>query len=124
MANAASKTIPQEVVRKIYATMQEGILTALIKWHRDAGVWGSETVLLHSISNYVPRIGMPPSPWDDLYFPFKCVLTVDAINTALVGYPIIDLLIPFTVDDAGVDAVPVSKTIYLTVPYMDMGIYQ
>ena len=44
------------------------------------------------------------------------VPTAEAINAALDVEPIVDLLGPFTTDDAGTDAVCARNTIYLSSP--------
>ena len=74
--NAAANTDPSEVSCQIYAMAQEGVPTAFLQWHRSAGRGGSAHIaLLHSVSSYINRMGMLPSPWDNLSFISKGEVT-------------------------------------------------
>ena len=99
--------------------------------------------MLHSIYHYVPRVGMPALPWDELYFSSKgevtCgtvgytnwpivslhqigvtiyVLMTEAINTVLARKTSMNLMEKFSTENAGVNVIRGCKTIYLPTPYM------
>ena len=42
---------------------------------------GAHIVLLHSVSNYVPRMGLPASHWDDGYFASKGYIACGTITS-------------------------------------------
>ena len=74
--NASANTDPSEVSCQIYAMAQEGVPTAFLQWHRSAGRGGSAQIaLLHSVSSYINRMGVLPSPWDNLSFISKGEVT-------------------------------------------------
>ena len=141
-ADSAASATPAEIFQKIYAAAQEGVFTVFLQWHQIIGGRGTQIALLHLVSSYVPHMGMPPPPWDDLSFVSKeevtCGVVVcanwlmaklhqigamvhvpmaQAIHVALSADPKTDLLGPFTTDDADVDAIHVQKTIYLPSPF-------
>ena len=124
---------------------QEGVLNALIQCHWGAGGIGAHIALLNYISNYVPQMGMPQSPWDDLYFTSKgkgtrgsagcanCPTaslnqigatlktpTAEAINVGLAGDPSVDILGLLSAGDASINVSCTRKTIYLLAPYVGM----
>ena len=125
--------------------MKEGVPTAFIQWYQGAWCKGVKIALLHSMLNYLPRMGMPPSPWDNLSFVSKgkmnCVtvgcancftaslhqigsaiyvLTVEAIDTDMAADPSAELLERFLFENSGIDSVCFHKTIYLPYPYLGM----
>ena len=68
---ATATAVTAYVARLIYAVAQEGIPTAFLQWSKWAGERGAQIALLHSFSNYAPRMGLPASPWDDGSFALK-----------------------------------------------------
>ena len=102
-------------------------------------------MLLHSVSNYVPNMGLPESLWDDGSFVSKggiscrtiaCVNWLPAslhqigstvyfptdlaIDTTLVSNLGADLLGPFTSTYANVEPLCIRKTIYLPAPFIEI----
>ena len=102
-------------------------------------------MLLHFISNHVPRVDIFPSPWNNLFFASKGVVTcgangcgkfptaslhhigsaiylptVESIDAAFVADPGAKLLGAFTVEDDRVNAIHIRKKIYLPVPCVGM----
>ena len=108
------------------------------------GGWGGSHIeLLHLVSSYVPRMGLPETPWDKLSFASKGGVTCGSIVCAnwqtsslhhigstvhvLIGLdidaslafdPYTDLLGLFTATNVDVEALRVSKTIYLPAPFV------
>ena len=79
---SATTVSPQEVARQKYATAQEDVLTAFLQWHKSAGGRGNQIALLHYVSSYAFRIGIPPSPWDEISFASKGKVTYGAVRCA------------------------------------------
>ena len=135
--NAANDAAPANVVRLIYAVAQEGVPTVLLQCHQGARRRGVQIALLHSVSNYVPRMGLPASPWDNRSFASKGDITCEtiacanwlpeilhhiratvhvpmglAIDSALTDDLDTDLLGTFSSMDAKVEPLHARKTIY------------
>ena len=104
-----------------------------------------QIALLHSVSRYVPWMGRPTSPWYNLSFAsngkvncgtIRCanwhtlslhyisssfyIPSVEAINVAMSGNLEVDVLVPFTSKDTGMDYVRVWNIIYLPASYVGM----
>ena len=115
--------------------------TAFLQCHWSVGWRGAQIALLYSISSYVPRMEMHPSPWDDLSFASKVevtwgsigcanwlpislhyifaaiyVLIAQAVDASLSVDPKMDLLGPFVAYYAGIDSICIRKIIYLPAP--------
>ena len=141
----SATAMPDNVARLIYATTQEGVPTAFLQWNQGTRERGAQIALLHLVLNYIPRMGMSASPWDELYFPLKrdvtCgaiaydnrktaklhqigsivhFLTDLAIDSELAHDPGMDLLGPFITVNADVEPLRVCKTIYLPVPFIEI----
>ena len=71
---------PANVKRLIYALAQEGVPTNFLQWHQGTSVRGAQIMLLHSVSSYIPRMGLPASPWDNLSFALKGDVTYGAVT--------------------------------------------
>ena len=69
--NATNASTPTNVVRLICAAAQDGISTLFLKWYQGARRRGTQIALLHSVSKYVPGMGLMVSPWDDGSFAYK-----------------------------------------------------
>ena len=74
---AAAAATPVDVARIIYTTALEGAPTALLRWHQGTRVRGAQIALLHSVSSYVPRMGLPVSLQDNLSFVLKGYITYE-----------------------------------------------
>ena len=145
----ATAATPADVARLIYSAAQEGVPTAFLHWRKRMMGRGAQIALLHLVSSYVPRMGMPASPWENLYFALKgdiscgacaCAnwqtaslnqiratvhVCVDlAIDAELAADPDIDLLGPFTSTDVDVEPLRVRKTIYLPAPFFGIFLEQ
>ena len=59
---AATTDAPDDIVWLIYGMDQEGAPTAFLQWHPGTRGRGAQIALLRSVSNYVPRMGLPASP--------------------------------------------------------------
>ena len=102
-----------------------------------------QTALLHSVSNYVPRMGLMASPWYDRYFFLKggitcgntaCAnsspeslhkigFTIDvpldlATNNALATDLDTDLLGTFSATDVKMEPLRICNTVYLPAPFV------
>ena len=129
----------------IYAASQEGVPTVFLQWHQGAIGGGAQIILLHSVSNYVPRMGLTESPCDDGSFASKrdiacrnsaCINWLPAslhqtgstvyfpkdlaIDTTMVADPDADLLGPFKSTDANVEPLCIRKTICLPAPFIEI----
>ena len=146
--NAAATFTPASVSQQIYAASQQGEPTALLLWHATPGIeedWDPGRVsLLHSISHYASRMGMPPFRWDDRTFanrgdisyrtaplaiwdptylhlaPAVHVPSAAAIDTSLAGDPNLTLLGPYGAGDAGVESIQCRKTVYVPTHYVGL----
>ena len=133
--NATTVTSTAEVAWQIYGAAQESMSTAFIQWHESAGGGGAQITLLQLVSRYVPRMGMPPSPWYDLSFESKgkvmcstvtCanwltasllqigtvvnVPTLQSIDSSQAAYLNLDLLGSFADGDTDAEAIGIRKT--------------
>ena len=104
---------------------------------------GAQIALLHLVSNYVPRVGLPASPRDKLSFVSKRDITYSAIACAnrhtlifhhiratvhiltdldmdaeLSQDPNVNLLGAFNATNVGMGILCICKTIYLLVPFV------
>ena len=78
----ATAATPADVARLIYSAAQEGVPTAFLHWRERVMGEGAQIALLHLVSSYVPRMGMPASPWENLYFALKGDITCGACACA------------------------------------------
>ena len=110
---------------------------------------GAQIVLLQSVSNYVPRMGLTESPWNDEYFKsnqdiacgtITCknwppeslhqiratvhVPTDLAIDAELSADPYTNLLGPFYSTDVNMEPLCICKTIYLPAPFVGIFLKQ
>ena len=110
--------------------------TEFIQWHGSEGGGCAQIALLKSVSRYMLRMGMPPSPWYDLSFASKGKVvcstvmcanwltpslhqigtvvndpTLKSIDAALAADPKLDLLGSFANGNKDVQAICVRKTI-------------
>ena len=58
----AAAAVPYDFMLLIYAMSQEVIPTAFLQWNQGLRGRGAHITLLHSVSKYVLRIGLPASP--------------------------------------------------------------
>ena len=58
------------------------MLTAFLQRHWGAGKLIMHIALLNSVSRYVPWLGIPTSPWDDVYLNSKGGVTCGAVRYA------------------------------------------
>ena len=130
-------------MRLIYAVAQEGVPTVLLQCHQGARRRGVQIALLHSVSNYVPSMCLPESPWYNGSFASKggiacniipCtkwppvslhqILDLDHvpiylyIGAALAADPDTDLLGAFSSTDTNVEPLRIRKTFYLPPPFV------
>ena len=54
----------------------------LLQWYQGVRGRGAQIALPQSISNYVPRMGLPASPWDDRSFASEGGITCGTIACA------------------------------------------
>ena len=70
--NTTASPEPRQISWQLYAAAHEGDLTAFLLWTGTPGVIAADDPgrihLLHSVSQYVPRLGQPPTAWDDQAF--------------------------------------------------------
>ena len=143
MENISAAASPAELAHKIYTAAQEVVPTAFLQWHWSAVGRGMQIVLLHLVSSYTRHMGMLAPTWDDLYFVSNVkvtrgavvctnwltsrlhqigatvhVLRAQVIDAALASDLKLDLMGPFTMDDADMDAIHFRNTIYLPAPFL------
>ena len=77
---AAAATTPVDVARLLYTAALEGAPAAFLQWHQGTRGRGAQIVLLHSVSSYVPRMGLTVSLQDNLFFVLKGDITCDIFD--------------------------------------------
>ena len=140
---AAAAAAPANVARLIKAAAQESVPTALLQCNQGPRGRGAQITLLHSVSNYDPRMGIMALPWDNSSFDLKGDITCGtiacanwppaslhqigsmvhaptdlAIDTALDADPDSNLLGPFSYIDANLEPLCIRMTVYLPAPFV------
>ena len=146
--NAGAAPTPASVSEQVYAATHQGDPTAFLLWHATPGepeaTDAGRVSLLHSVSEYTPRMGRAVSRWDKKAFATRGdvtfgtaplamwdptylqqaaavnVLTPAAIDTALAGDPAVTLLGPFADGDPSTEAVRCRKTVYVPAPFVGL----
>ena len=141
-SNAAT---PSNVAQMIYAASQEGVPTVFLQSHQGESGRGSHIAILHSVYNYVLRMGLPDPPWDDDSFSSKgeiCCGTISCVNwllaslhqigsmvylptdlaidTTIAADPDADLLGNFTSMYTNVEPLCIRNNIYLSAPFIEI----
>ena len=72
LTSVASPQMPASAPHKIYASNQQGDLTAFLLWHATPGLAKDRDPgrlsLLHSVIHYVSWMGCPARKWDNRTF--------------------------------------------------------
>ena len=70
--NTGAAQTPASMYQQIYAASQQGSPTAFLLCHASPGIAKDSdpgrVSLLHSVSHYASRVGLPASQWDDRTF--------------------------------------------------------
>ena len=77
-AAATTSATPSNVARLVYAAAREFIAAAFLQWHQGARGRGTHIALFHLVSDYILRLGLLTSLWDNLPFVLKEDITCGA----------------------------------------------